>query len=337
MAKYIVLKNKDSYGGDYTFYPNKTIEELKSICDNTLDCVGFNSLGYLKKNVCEQEGMSDNDGCDLYIREDRIKHIIEKKKISSLDITFVITSCKRLDLFCETMDKFFYHCEDVHLIKKWICVDDNSSEKDRKQMRKKYPFMHFIMKTPEQRGHAKSLNMVLDNVKTKYVIFFEDDWRCNLNFSISSYVDFLEKYGKDQVVFHGRSASDGYPKVAMLTNKDIYEYCYNPNHYGKKETMLKVYYEKFEKEFNIKGSNVGFFYPGFSLNPSIFCMDKIRENKFRFREEEEFNDCMEVYFAFQCLSVGFKVTFTNILVCHIGKEVSAYVLNETPRCFDKKI
>lgn len=341
MAKYTVLKNKDSFHGDYSYHPGKSIDDLKRICDYSLDCIGFNSLGYTKKELADKETLINLDGTDLYIRTDRIQKIIERKKgflsgKGTLDITFVITTCKRLDLFCETIDKLLFYCQDLYLIRKWICIDDNSSEKDRKEMRKRYPFFHFIMKTPEQKGHARSLNIILELVKTKYVFFFEDDWRCNMNFSIAPYVDFLETFNRDQIIFHGRSEKDGYPKLAMLHNKDIYGYCYNPTHPAKKETKLQYYYERFEKEFQVKGEKVGFFYPGFSLNPSIFNMDKIRSNNLQFREEPEYHDCFELYFAFQCLQKGFQTSFSNILICHIG-EISAYVLNKDPRCFDPQI
>ena len=335
---YIILKNKDSYNGDYMFIPNKTISQLKTICDYTLDSLGFNSIGYFKKEMLEKDTFSNLSNTDLYIRQDRICKIIKQKKDylsekNPLDITFVITTCKRLQFFIETMDKLIFHCQDLFLIKRWVCVDDNSSEEDREIMKKEYPFFDFIMKTPEQRGHAKSLNMVLDTIKTKYVFFFEDDWRCNINFSILPYLEFLETFDTDQIIFHGRDEKDGHQKLAMLNNKDIYKYCYNPNHPSKKVTTLCPYYEQFEKEFKCKSDNVGYFYPGFSLNPSIFNIEKIRNHNLHFSEDLENKNSFEIRFAFQCLSIGFKTSFSNILICHIG-DISSYILNNTWRCFD---
>jgi hypothetical protein len=335
---YIILKNKDSHNGDYMFIPNKTISQLKTICEYTLDSFGFNTIGYFKKEILEKDTFSNLSNTDLYIRQDRITKIIKQKKDylsekKPLDITFVITTCKRLQFFIETMDKLIFHCQDLFLIKRWICVDDNSSEEDREIMKKQYPFFDFIMKTPEQRGHAKSLNIVLDAIKTKYVFFFEDDWRCNINFSILPYLEFLEAFDTDQIIFHGRDEKDGHQKLAMLNNKDIYKYCYNPNHPSKKVTKLCPYYEQFEKEFKCKSENVGYFYPGFSLNPSIFNIEKIHNHNLHFSEDLENKNSFEIRFAFECLSIGFKTSFSNILICHIG-DISSYILNNTSRCFD---
>lgn len=92
-------------------------------------------------------------------------------------ITCTITTCKRLDLFIKTMDSFLSTCTDIHLISKFICVDDNSFEKDREVMEKKYPFFQFVWKTPEEKGHAKSMQMLTSMVDTPYMLHLEDDWQ----------------------------------------------------------------------------------------------------------------------------------------------------------------
>jgi FkbM family methyltransferase len=90
--------------------------------------------------------------------------------------TFSITTCKRLDLFVKTMNSFLTCCLDVDLISDWICVDDNSSEEDRKTMKKLYPFFNFRLKSPSEKGHPTSMNMIKSMVKTPYIFHMEDDW-----------------------------------------------------------------------------------------------------------------------------------------------------------------
>ncbi len=92
-------------------------------------------------------------------------------------ITFTITTCKRMDLFVPTMNSFLNCCTDLHLISEWICVDDNSSEEDRKRMQKMYPFFRFIFKTPEEKGHPRSMNILRKEVKTPFIFHMEDDWK----------------------------------------------------------------------------------------------------------------------------------------------------------------
>ena len=93
------------------------------------------------------------------------------------DVTFTITTCRRRELFERTMDSFLENCRDHHLISRWICVDDGSSEEDRAAMRKRYPFFEFIYKDGSEIGHAKSMNRILYEVQTKYWLHFEDDWQ----------------------------------------------------------------------------------------------------------------------------------------------------------------
>lgn len=91
-------------------------------------------------------------------------------------VTFTITTCKRLDLFKRTMNSFLECCTDIQFIKRWICVDDNSSDSDRMEMSKLYPFLEFVFKTEDQKGHAESMNILRNMVKTPYVLHLEDDW-----------------------------------------------------------------------------------------------------------------------------------------------------------------
>lgn len=91
-------------------------------------------------------------------------------------ITFSITTCKRYDLFTKTMNSFLHCCEDVNLIHRWLCVDDNSSEEDRQKMKENYPFMEFYFKSKEEKGHAQSMNIILNKTTTPYLWHMEDDW-----------------------------------------------------------------------------------------------------------------------------------------------------------------
>ena len=52
-----------------------------------------------------------------------------------------------------------------------------------------------------------------------------------------------------------------------------------------------------------------------------------------FSEDLENKNSFEIRFAFECLNIGFKTSFSNILICHIG-DISSYILNNTSRCFD---
>src|SRR5690606_28101112 len=54
---YVFYSNLDSYGGDIKHYPNKTITELKEIADADENCLGFNTLGFIKNKICNESNM----------------------------------------------------------------------------------------------------------------------------------------------------------------------------------------------------------------------------------------------------------------------------------------
>jgi GR25 family glycosyltransferase involved in LPS biosynthesis len=104
----------------------------------------------------------------------RSANITAREKIL---ITF--TTCKRLDLFKETLHSILNHWLDIDLVTHWFCVDDNSSKEDRHYMKATYPWMEYYMKTPDEKGHRTSMNIIwakLHILKPTYWIHMEDDF-----------------------------------------------------------------------------------------------------------------------------------------------------------------
>lgn len=92
------------------------------------------------------------------------------------EVTLTITSCKRLHLFERTVNSFLNCCEDIGRIGRFVCVDDNSTAADRIRMRARYPFFEFIGKSPAEKGHARSMNLLRELVSSPYWLHLEDDW-----------------------------------------------------------------------------------------------------------------------------------------------------------------
>jgi GR25 family glycosyltransferase involved in LPS biosynthesis len=102
------------------------------------------------------------------------KNTTKKEKIL---ITF--TTCKRLDLFKETLNSILNHWIDVERITDWFCVDDNSSREDRIAMKTMYPWIDYYLKTSDEKGHRQSMNIIwqkLNVLKPAYWIHMEDDF-----------------------------------------------------------------------------------------------------------------------------------------------------------------
>jgi hypothetical protein len=116
-----------------------------------------------------------DQGVSIRALTDRDDRRLERETAS---VTLTITTCKRLDLFEMTMRSFLRCCTDAARIRRWICVDDDSSPSDRARMREGYPF-EYVWKGPDERGHARSMNLLRDKVDerpTEFVLHLEDDW-----------------------------------------------------------------------------------------------------------------------------------------------------------------
>jgi len=89
------------------------------------------------------------------------------------------TTCKRYDLFKQTINSLLNHWLDLDLVDYWFCVDDNSSAEDRKNMEFNYPGIDYYWKSIHEKGHLKSMNLIwdkLNELKPKYWIHMEDDF-----------------------------------------------------------------------------------------------------------------------------------------------------------------
>jgi hypothetical protein len=87
------------------------------------------------------------------------------KKKPTPQIVLTMTTCKRLDLFTKTMRSILNTWQDAHLVDEWIIIDDNSSQEDVQSMRREFKFIRIIQKTPEQRGHRHSMNIIFKELE----------------------------------------------------------------------------------------------------------------------------------------------------------------------------
>jgi len=94
--------------------------------------------------------------CDRLLK----KIITRPRTITENSIIITMTTCKRYNLFEQTVNSFLECCRDLEdYIFCWLVVDDNSSAEDRNRMKRDYPFMTFVFKDSENKGHARSMNI----------------------------------------------------------------------------------------------------------------------------------------------------------------------------------
>lgn len=101
--------------------------------------------------------------------------------ITDKSIIITMTTCRRYNLFEQTVNSFLNCCKDLEdYIVSWITVDDNSSTEDREAMKRDYPFMTFIFKEATQKGHVRSMNILREHIlaiNAPFIFHLEDDWR----------------------------------------------------------------------------------------------------------------------------------------------------------------
>jgi GR25 family glycosyltransferase involved in LPS biosynthesis/tetratricopeptide (TPR) repeat protein len=238
---------------------------------------------------------------------------------SPVRVMLTITTCKRFDLFEQTVGSLLNTWTDLGKVDYFFCVDDNSTQRDRSKMKAAFPFFDYYMKRKAEKGHRASMNIIyekLKEVKPQYWIHMEDDW---LFFQKDSYVqksiDFLEKY----------------------ETRDIHQILYN-RHYGETYDcwdtnggeLLEPGYLVHLKSDNIPGRNCG-YWPHYSFRPSMVRVKTIME----LGNYDSPNTFFERDYADKYFAKGYKSAFLNtICSIHIGKLTSdktgtnAYTLNQ---------
>jgi len=232
------------------------------------------------------------------------------------------------------MDNFLKHCQDHHLIKKWICTDDNSDDGDRQQMSKLYPFFTFIWKGPTEKGHVDSMNKLWNMVDTEYLIHFEDDWLCNMDFYIEPLLELLKGVPNVlQLVLKPIGPhKDEYPLVKKIGEYGVYKYICNPNHKCK-PVENRVYDSALGLTYNLPiDQSLYWWWSGFTLNPSIMKIQIMKERigGFKWRIPTEL---FEYDYGQRIMLRGYDTYYINYPVYHIG-DVSSYKLNNTNRYYD---
>jgi GR25 family glycosyltransferase involved in LPS biosynthesis len=86
---YYFYPNKDSYGGDLDFHNNKSIREL--IADKNNDCIGFNTYGYLKKSIKNEDEFIYLD--NRYIQKEGL-YVKKTKNILKLNLEDLLKKYK---------------------------------------------------------------------------------------------------------------------------------------------------------------------------------------------------------------------------------------------------
>lgn len=261
----------------------------------------------------------------VFSQESIVNLPTSKEKVTTM---LTITTCKRLDLFNQTVNSILNNWQDFNLIDYFLVVDDNSSQEDRRKMKDLYPFFNFYMKTPEEKGHRESMNIIwnkLNELKPTYWIQMEDDW---LFFQKNNYV------------------TNGISLLNKYESMNIKQIVFNKNYglmYSDLERVGGINLDNelilHEKKEGLVGKNCG-YWPHYSLQPSIIKTSVILE----LGNYDSANKFFERDYADKYFEKGYKTAFfPSIYSLHIGKQhwetdgKNAYALNDTSQFNNKSI
>ena len=250
-------------------------------------------------------------------------------------VTITTTTCKRTDLITRTIDSFLECVLDYKTyVKEWIIIDDNSNEKDRQFMKERYPFIRFIYKDETNKGHPKSMNMFLDEVKTPYIFNLEDDFeffrRDNFFERMINVLDIDKSYGQCLMNINYTEDTNSGNNIWGSTMK----------YHGSKEAnkiryFIHNYYTGKELEAAQKklGCLSSLYWPHFSFRVGLTKTSVLKD----IGKYDETAKHFEMEYAHRFVNKGYKTTFLDGIYCaHIGRRTyerntdkkNAYDLNE---------
>ena len=249
---------------------------------------------------------------------DTCKHILVKPLVSKNSfknsnnptILLSFTTCKRLDLFTQTVNSMLNHWLDISKIDYWFCVDDNSSSSDRSKMKKLYPWIQYYMKTENDKGHKKSMNIIWDKLKElkpTYWIHMEDDFLFHNKMN----------YIKDSINALKNKKIVSQNVKQILFNRNYGEVIGDYNVLGHEtiDAKTSIVLHNFE---NNKRSNYlnCHYWPHYSFRPSLVDVKTILE----LGNFDSTSSFFEKEYADNWAKAGYKSAFFDKITCkHIGR------------------
>lgn len=175
-------------------------------------------------------------------------------------ITFVLTSCGRLDLLEKTLDSFFKY--NTYPIERYIITEDSADQNIFDQcleLNKKYDNKLEFIFNKEKLGQTKSIDLAYSTITTPYIFHLEDDWEFYKSNFIEDSISLLEAR-PDILQAWIRPKSDG------IINK-IADKVFIQDNISYRKVLPASFYTGRILDNNQK--EVVYNYNGFSFNPGV--------------------------------------------------------------------
>ncbi|XRC95552.1 glycosyltransferase [Ottowia sp. VDI28] len=247
-----------------------------------------------------------------------VQQLMQRTGNAEADVTLTVTTCKRLDLFERTMNSFLNCCQDLHRIQRFVCADDNSSPQDRERMRELYPFFEFILKDPQDKGHARSMNLLRAEVKTPYWLHMEDDWEFLVEIPyVGRAVEVLQAEPEVAQVLFNRNYAETLADRTLVGGQQR-KHASTGQRYVLHQHVLSDRQAEFFARYP-EGSRSNMWWPHFSLQPSLMDARKLLS----LGAFDETGGHFEQEFARRFMASGHGTAFFDLVVCqHIGRLIA---------------
>ena len=158
-------------------------------------------------------------------------------------VTFVLTSCDRMDLLKKTMDSFLKF--NTYPIEKYIIIEDSGNMKLEPELNRLFgDFCEIIMNNPRM-GQIRSIDKAYKHVETPYIFHCEEDWVFHRSNFIEDSIKILESDSNIiQVWLRDLWDTNGHPPEREI------------------KTLSNILYRKMTTNFHST-------WHGFSFNPGI--------------------------------------------------------------------
>jgi glycosyltransferase involved in cell wall biosynthesis len=250
---------------------------------------------------------------------------------SKVKVVATITSCKRVGLLQAMLESLQRHCRDLDRVARWVCLDDGSDEGELRDLAARFPHLEIIRKPEERRGHALSMNQILEESSGRFLLHLEDDWEFTRDFHLGPLVDVLVSGSCQQIAFTRRP--HGMPATDMPAHLELHEVPYLANHPHKPQHFRDFDANRGQvSEPRETTAESGYWWPGFTLNPSLFDRSFFCDVVGAMSPELG-DDLFEYDYALRARAAGARCLETDLGLVHRG-EISAYVLNERRRSWD---
>jgi len=217
------------------------------------------------------------------------------------------TTGNRFNLFTQTLNSMLNNWTDIDQIDYWFCVDDNSSEEERTQMKTLYPWIDYYMKDSfGEKGHKQSMNIIWDKMnalKPDYWIHIEHDFLVHHKTAyITPAIEFLKTNTKNvkQVLFNRNYAE-------IIENYTI------KGHLPIDGNDKYVLHDHKPGTFNYMNNH---YWPHYSFRPALIDVKTIMQ----LGNYDSVNQFFELDYAKKWTAAGYTSAFLNRITCrHIGR------------------